>query len=257
MRSLEDGPALSSGLILGGVLLALGMQLSLYFLTEIQLADSITLALLLVGMPVLAIAQIPLIQEALLERLPAYWSSIGTLCALAVIICLVGMRREGPAAIGLQWISFGNLVGWGFALTIAGLVVSFAFRGVGASLGLKESRVLRALLPETAKERGVFALLSVAAGFGEEVAYRGYAIPVLTPITGVGGAVLITSLVFGGMHAYQGLFGIIRTMTMGVILAGGFLVSGSVLPCILAHTLIDIIAGIAIGQHLMLPEESI
>ena len=233
------------------------MQLFLYFLTEIRLTDSIMLALLLVGMPVLAIAQIPLIQAALLERLPVYWSSIGTLCALAVIICLVGMRREGPAAIGLQWISLGNLVGWGLALTIAGLVVSFAFRGVGASLGLKESRVLRALLPETVKERGVFALLSVAAGFGEEVAYRGYAIPVLTPITGVGGAVLITSLVFGGMHAYQGLLGIIRTMTMGVILAGGLLVSGSVLPCILAHTLIDIIAGIAIGQHLMLPEESI
>ena len=110
------------------------MQLSLYLLTEIQLADSIMLALLLVGLPVLAIAQIPLMNEVLLERLPAYWSSIGTLCALAVVTCLVGMRSEGPVAIGLQWISLGNLVAWGLTLTIAGLVVSFAFRGVGASL---------------------------------------------------------------------------------------------------------------------------
>ncbi|MCH2652993.1 MAG: hypothetical protein MK117_00545, partial [Gemmatimonadetes bacterium] len=61
--SSQDSPVLSSSLILGGVLLALSMQLSLYLLTEIQLADSIMLALLLVGLPVLAIAQIPLIQE--------------------------------------------------------------------------------------------------------------------------------------------------------------------------------------------------
>ena len=86
-----------------------------------------------------------------------------------------------------------------------------AFRWVGTALKLKESRVLRALLPETAQERGVFTLLSVSAGFGEEVAYRGYAIPVLIPITGVAGAVFITSIVFGGMHAYQGALGIIRT----------------------------------------------
>ena len=239
------------------MLLALSIQLSLYFFTETRLADSIMLALLLVGIPVLAIAQLPLMEQALIERLPAYWSSIGTLCALALVTCLVGMRNEGPVAVGLQWMSLGNLVTWGIALTIAGLAVSFAFRWVGTALKLKESRVLRALLPETAQERGVFTLLSVSAGFGEEVAYRGYAIPVLIPITGVVGAVFITSIVFGGMHAYQGVLGIIRTMTMGVILAGGFLVSGSLLPCILAHTLIDIIAGIAIGQHLMLPEESI
>ena len=117
--------------------------------------------------------------------------------------------------------------------------------------------MLRALLPETGKERGIFVLLSVAAGLGEEIAYRGYAIPVLTPVTGVAGAVLITSLVFGVMHAYQSALGIVRTMTMGVILAWGFLMSGSLLPCILAHTFINIIAGIAIAQQLMLPEESI
>jgi len=257
LRSLGDGSVFSSGFIWGGVLLALSMQLSLYFLTEVQLADSILLALLLVGMPALAIAQLPLIKEAFIERVPAYWSSIGTLCALGVITCLVGMRREGPRAIGLEWISTDRLVIWTLVLTVAGLVVSFAFRNIGISLGLKESRMLRALLPETGKERGIFVLLSVAAGLGEEIAYRGYAIPVLTPVTGVAGAVLITSLVFGVMHAYQSALGIVRTMTMGVILAWGFLMSGSLLPCILAHTFIDIIAGIAIAQQLMLPEESI
>ena len=152
------------------MLLALSIQLSLYFFTETRLADSIMLALLLVGIPVLAIAQLPLVEQALIERLPAYWSSIGTLCALALVTCLVGMRNEGPVAVGLQWISLGNLVTWGIALTIAGLAVSFAFRWVGTALKLKESRVLRALLPETAQERGVFTLLSISAGFGEEVA---------------------------------------------------------------------------------------
>ena len=86
------------------MLLALSIQLSLYFFTETRLADSIMLALLLVGIPVLAIAQLPLMEQALIERLPAYWSSIGTLCALALVTCLVGMRSEGPVAVGLKWI---------------------------------------------------------------------------------------------------------------------------------------------------------
>ena len=53
------------------------------------------------------------------------------------------------------------------------------------------------------------------------------------------------------MHGYQGALGIIRTMTIGGLLALGFLISGSLFPCILAHTLINIIVGIAIPQHLM------
>ena len=241
----------------GGAIVALAMQLAVYFLTEIQFADSILIVVLLVGLPIVGIGQIPLIREALSERLPAYWSSILSLLGLGLITGLVGMREAGFAAIGLERISLVRLLSWGFGLTVVGLAVSFLFRSIETSLQLEESKIVRALLPKTTEEKGVFAVLSVAAGFGEEVAYRGYAIPVLTPATGVSGAVIITSLIFGLMHGYQGALGIVRTMTIGGILALGFLISGSLWPCILAHALVNIISGIAIPRYLMPTEGSI
>ena len=41
---------------------------------------------------------------------------------------------------------------------------------------------------------------------------------------------------------------------MGAVLAWGFLASGSLIPSIIAHTAIDVIAGIMIAERLMLPE---
>ena len=91
----------------------------------------------------------------------------------------------------------------------------------------------------------------MAAGAGEEVAYRGYAITVLGPVLGVAGAVAVTSVVFGVVHGYQGALGVLRTGVMGAVLALGFIWSGSLLPAIIAHTLIDLIAGVALGERLL------
>jgi membrane protease YdiL (CAAX protease family) len=128
------------------------------------------------------------------------------------------------------------------------------FRQIGLVLSVQESPILRALLPRSTGERSLFGLLSIAAGVGEEVAYRGYAIPVLAPLVGPAGAVAVTSAVFGVLHTYQGALGIGRTATMGAVLAWGFLASGSLIPSIIAHTAIDVIAGIMIAERLMLPE---
>lgn len=114
--------------------------------------------------------------------------------------------------------------------------------------------MLRQLLPRSRDERKAFAVLSVAAGFGEEIAYRGYAIPVLVPLLGVTGAAVLSSAVFGVLHGYQGVLGIFRTGAMGGMLAWGFLASGSLWPPIIAHTLIDLVAGLWLGDRLLSPE---
>ena len=88
------------------------------------------------------------------------------------------------------------------------------------------------------------------------MAYRGYAIPVLAPLVGVPGAAVLTTLIFGVLHSYQGWLGILRTTLMGGILAWGFLASGSLWPPIIAHTAIDLLAGIVLGQKLLSPKAS-
>jgi len=205
--------------------------------------------------PAFSLAQLPLIEDLQVERLPAYWSSIATLWLLGAACWLVGTRVGGPEAVGFVVLPAGALLAWSAGLTLAGLAVIVLFRGLGTRLDAGESRLLRELLPRTRRERQVFGLLSLAAGAGEELAYRGYAIPLLAPMLGVGGAAALTSVVFGVMHGYQGLLGIARTTLMGGILAWGFLASGSVIPAIVAHTLIDVLAGIVLGERLLSPRE--
>jgi membrane protease YdiL (CAAX protease family) len=142
------------------------------------------------------------------------------------------------------------------ALAGVGLVVTLGFKWVSMRLGLGEDPILRALIPRSRGEKWAFAGLSVCAGFGEEIAYRGYVLAMLVPLLGPALAVAVSSLVFGVLHTYQGPQGILRTAVMGAVMAGGFLATGSLWPAILAHTLFDVLAGIFFADLLMVPDEA-
>ena len=248
-------PRLPRGVVPGGVLVFWLVQLTLHLVAEVPLVDSVLLAVLLVVVPVVSLAQLPLIGDALLERIPAYWGSIVTLWLLGGACWLVGTRTGGPQAIGFVGLSVLPLLVWTVVLTAAGFGIVLLFRQISVSMGVGDTPLLRQLLPRSGRERRVFALLSVAAGTGEEIAYRGYAIPVLTPVLGTLGAGVLTSAVFGVMHGYQGALGVVRTALMGGVLAWGFVASGSLWPAILAHTLIDLLAGIVLGERLLSPRD--
>jgi membrane protease YdiL (CAAX protease family) len=236
-----------------GAILFWVVQLSLLFVFDMALADTILLAALLVAVPAFATAQLPLIAGVRVERLPAYWGSIATLWLLGSACWLVGSRAGGAAALGLVALAPVRMVVWSVGLTGAGLLAILLFREISIWTGADESPVLRDLMPRTHQEKGVFGLLSLAAGVSEELAYRGYAIPLLAPLLGVGGAIALTSGVFGVLHGYQGWLGTLRTALMGALLAWGFLAAGSLWPAILAHTAIDLIAGIVVGEKLLPP----
>ena len=236
-----------------GVVLFWVVLLALRLIADLPLVDAILLSVLLAAVPTFSLAQVPLIDGVPIERMPAYLSSIVTLWLLGTACWLVGTRVDGAAAVGVVWIPAGPLLGWSLGLTAAGMLIIVAFRWIGTRAGVRETDLLRNLLPQTSRERRVFGVLSLAAGTGEELAYRGYAIPVLAPLLGVTGAAVLTTVVFGVMHGYQGPLGMLRTSLMGGVLAVGFLASGSLLPAILAHTAIDLLAGIVFGERLLSP----
>jgi membrane protease YdiL (CAAX protease family) len=149
------------------------------------------------------------------------------------------------------------MVGWTLLLLAGGVVVELAFRALAIRFGIREEPMLRAMLPQTTGERWAFAVLSVCAGFSEEMAYRGYVIPMLLPHLGVVGAVAASSLAFGLLHAYQGGIGILRTGIIGILMAVGYLMSGSLWPPVLAHLLFDVLAGIFLAEYFMVPEETL
>jgi len=234
-----------------GIALFVAVAAALSLGASMALVDAILLSVLLAAVPMFAVAQVPLVEGLRLERLPAYWSSIITLGILGTACWFVGSRVDGASALGLAPIAPAPLVGWTIGLTAAGLAIVLAFHGMAAAAGVVDSDLLVQLLPRTSREKSVFALLSFAAGSGEELAYRGYVIPTLSPLLDVFGAALLSTAVFGVVHAYQGPLGIARTSLMGGVLAWGFIASGSLWPAVAAHILIDLIAGIALGDKLL------
>lgn len=226
-------------------------------LAGLELLHAFYLGGLLVLLPGLAVAQVPLVRDEPMERVPVYVGSGVFLVLLAVASGLLGEWKVGSEGLGLvPFPETGPLLAWAGVLVAGAGVVTLGFHFLGRWLGIPESPILARLLPRTGGEQSLFAGLSLAAGLGEELAYRGYAITVLTPLLGSAwGAAALTSAVFGGLHAYQGPLGILRTAALGFLLAAGFLLSGSLWPGIVAHATIDLLGGLVFGERLLRLDE--
>ena len=99
------------------------------------------------------------------------------------------------------------------------------------------------LLPRNGRERLIAIPLSLNAGFSEELFFR-LALPLLIAhVTGsaVAGLVIAT-IAFGLVHAYQGWKGVVGTALIGGLLMVQYLAYGSLLRVMLIHAAIDLVA---------------
>lgn len=99
------------------------------------------------------------------------------------------------------------------------------------------------MLPNTALERAAWALLSLTAGVCEESYFRGFLIRVLHeqgPALPLTAALLASSLIFGLGHLYQGAKGVLGTTIGGAMFGLLFLLTGSLIPGVVLHALIDL-----------------
>ena len=100
------------------------------------------------------------------------------------------------------------------------------------------------LLPHSGAERLAFAAVALAAGISEEFLFRGYVTDQLLHWgLPVAAAVGLVNLSFGVYHGYKSLGGMIRTGMVGLALAVPVLATGALLPAMIAHTAMDVIAG--------------
>lgn len=226
-------------------------------LTALHLAF---LALLMGGLPLLAHLQNRLLArldpEARMvrsQRTSMYRDTIVVLGVLGGVAVALGIPRFGAAALGLSPPTggAGPLLAWTGAGLAGGFLVVGGAHLAGRVLGIPERPLLEALLPESGRERVLFAAISAAAAGGEELAYRGYALVALGGSLGSVGAALATSISFGFAHAYQGPLGIVRTGLTGLVLAAITLASGSLWPAIGAHALLNLVLGLTAGDRLL------
>lgn len=111
---------------------------------------------------------------------------------------------------------------------------------------LKQRRELGDLeyfMPRTRNDYRHFFMLSLTAGFVEEVIYRGFLFWFFTHWMPIWGALVASSIVFGLGHSYQGLGGILRVFLVGLLAGGLYWLSGSIWVPIALHAIADILQG--------------
>ncbi len=101
---------------------------------------------------------------------------------------------------------------------------------------------LATLFPDSNQDRRWFGGISIGAGISEELVYRGflmYYVSANVPHVNVPEKVLLTSLIFGFGHLYQGWKGVLSTGLGGIIFALFYVLSGSLLPSAVLHAVTD------------------
>jgi len=222
--------------------------------TPLRWLDALFLAALIELLPVFAVVQVDLVRDLAVERAQAYVTSAVTILLLGVLSLALGSRLVGMEAMGLR-IETGRIayaIFWSAGTFALGMATLWFFLVLRKRGGWSERRLVRELMPVTRREKGLYAGLSFCAGFGEELAYRGYAIPAVMVAGGSAPVALaLTSSAFALLHSYQGVLGVVRTGVVGVTMGVVFLHTGSLWPPIVAHVLIDLAVGFVFADKLM------
>ena len=191
------------------------------------------------------------------EKLVLYGSTIAGQWAITALVAWRALAR-GLSAGALGLANLGGvrtiLEGVGLA-TFIGCLHWLNLRRVGKSPG-KAPELMRSIakriLPANSVELAPYFALAVTAGVCEEFLYRGFAMATLVGVGIPGWAVVIlTAVLFGLAHAYQGRGGILGTLVMGVLFGMVRLAYDTLVPVIMMHTAVDIVAGIAAPRYLL------
>jgi CAAX protease family protein len=137
---------------------------------------------------------------------------------------------------------------WWLTVGLAAIIVALLVRSAlrvrpkAQKLRAKLQDTVGALLPGSLEEQRWFAAVSIGAGISEELAIRGflfYYLGLYVPHINNLEKALLTSLIFGLAHLYQGWKGVAKTGLGGLFLAALYLLSGSLLLPMVVHVMMD------------------
>jgi len=163
----------------------------------------------------------------------------------------VSLDELGLVVHGPLRILIASIVG---AATLGGLQW-LNLRRMGRSSG-KTRDFMQALaeriLPQSPAELLPYLGLAITAGLCEEFLYRGFAMAALSraglPVWGV---VLLSSVLFGLAHLYQGRGGLLSTLVIGTVFGTARIAYDGMVPVMVWHFAVDAVAGIAGPKYLL------
>ena len=153
------------------------------------------------------------------SALPLYLSLLAAEWGLVRFVVAGGLRRTGTRLrdlVGARWASWRDVardvaVALGFWAAWAA-IEALAMSGLGPDT----AKGIDTLLPRNVPEIAAWVLLSLSAGFCEEVVFRGYLQQQFEALTGsLPLAVVGQAVIFGVSHGYQGLRNVIVITVLG------------------------------------------
>ncbi len=176
---------------------------------------------------------------------------------------LVGLVAWRAFARGLHGADLGlaRRAGWDLLVWSAvgsfllGAFQCFNLRRVGRMSGAIPDfmrKLAERVLPHGLVEFVPYSALALTAGVCEEFLYRGFVFGALSR-TGLypWAVIVISSVLFGLAHSYQGRTGVVGTTLLGLVFGVARLAFQSLLPVIVWHSAVDVAAGIAGPRYLV------
>jgi uncharacterized protein len=160
---------------------------------------------------------------------------------LALVACGLAWLLPVPPLRQIQW--DGRGLGWGLAACVPLLVSMLALRGLKSGpFGRLNQVVDRFVVPLFSScTLYDFALISMVAGFAEELLFRGLIQSALTNWLGLAAGLVIASLLFGLAHIITPTYAVLAAL-IGVYLGWLWIATGNLLAPIVAHALYDFVA---------------
>ncbi len=191
-----------------------------------------------------------------MERLVLYASTIAFQWLLAAVVgWRVWAHNYNAQQLGLIFqgktrLIIAGLVGAAIIATLQWLNLRRVSR-IPVELRGPLQAIAERILPQSGVELPPYFALAITAGLCEEFLYRGFAMAALTQ-AGLAASlvVLVSSVLFGLAHSYQGRGGIVMTFAVGLVLGVSRLTYNSLIPAVFWHSAIDIMAGVAGRRYL-------
>lgn len=171
---------------------------------------------------------------------------LGIVFGLALVALVVYLLWEpGQNALrrlGLDFTRFGGDIGRGILLAAVIGVPGLGLYAVSRVLGLNVA-VVASPLDAAWWTVPLLVLAALRAGLTEEVIFIGYLFDRLRRLGWSWWAIILsTAALRGAYHAYQGVGAIVGNVVMGIVFGWCYRRWGRVMPLVIAHTLLDIVA---------------
>lgn len=160
------------------------------------------------------------------------------------------------ALLGFVKSSSMQVVGGALALALITAFLIYSWQSARKMKPEKKAETARSLgklvhfLPHTTREYRHFVGISITAGIVEETLYRGFAFWYLAHYMPIWSVILLSSIIFGLGHTYQGVGGVARVSLVGVAFGVLYVLTGSIWLPMLMHIILDAVQGAGILEVL-------